>query len=135
MLSVVGCVVVCVVVVLKEEREGQGERFQAMTCTGGASMLWTALHLCAEPMSEAAENPSPVSSGVLVTVRLYVYSNKGYSVFGKLYESADGDNLEFCWAHCLRPKMYYILWYLFTAREWARARCTMAGARRHCWAC
>ena len=94
-LIVVVCVVVCVVVVLKEEREGQGERFQAMTCTGGASMLWTALHLCAEPMSEAAENPSPVSSGVLVTVRLYVYSNKGYSVFGKLYESADGDNARF----------------------------------------
>ena len=42
--------------------------------------------LCAEPMSEAAENPSPVSSGVLVTVELYVYSNKGCycSVFGKL---------------------------------------------------
>ena len=55
----------------KGEREGQGERFQAMTYTGGASMLWTALHLCAEPMSEAAENPSPVSSGVLVTVKLY----------------------------------------------------------------
>ena len=91
-LEMVVCVVVCVVVVLKEEREGQGERFQAMTCTGGASMLWTALHLCAEPTSEAAENPSPVSSGVLVTVRLYVYSNKRYSVFGKLYESADGDN-------------------------------------------
>ena len=85
MLNGVVCVVVCVVVVVKEEREGQGERFQAMTCTGDASMLWTALHLCAEPMSEAAENPSPVSSGVLVTVKLYVYSNKGYSVFGKLY--------------------------------------------------
>ena len=95
MLEVVVCVVGCVVVVLEEEREGQGERFQAMTCTGGASMLWTALRLCAEPMSEAAENPSPVSSGVLVTVKLYVYSNKGYSVFGKLYESADGDNA-FC---------------------------------------
>ena len=87
-LEMVVYVVVCVVVVLKEEREGQGERFQAMTCTGGASMPWTALHLCAEPMSEAAENPSPVSSGVLVTVRLYVYSNKRcfeYSVFGKLH--------------------------------------------------
>ena len=47
-------------------------------------MLWTALHLCAEPMSEAAENPSPVSSGVLVTVKLYVYSNKGYSVFVRI---------------------------------------------------
>ena len=60
-LEVVVCVVVCVVVLWKGEREGQGERFQAMTCTGGASMLWTALHLCAEPMSEAAENPSRVS--------------------------------------------------------------------------
>ena len=79
-LEVVVCVVVCVVVLWKGEREGHGERFQAMTYIGGASMLWTALHLCAEPMSEAVENPSPVSSGVLVTVKLYVYANKGYSV-------------------------------------------------------
>ena len=37
---------------------------------------WTTLNPCAEPTCEAAENPSPVSSGVLVTVKSMIYSNK-----------------------------------------------------------
>ena len=35
---------------------------------------WTTPNPCAEPMCEAAENPSPVSSGVLVTVGSMIYS-------------------------------------------------------------
>ena len=54
---------------------------------------WTTLNPCAEPMREAAENPSHVSSGVLVTVKSMIYSNKRYSVFGNLCKQADGDNL------------------------------------------
>ena len=66
----------CVVVVLKEEMEGGGEWFRAMTRMVGVSQSWAALDPCAEPTSEAAENPSPVSSGVLVTVKCVIYSNE-----------------------------------------------------------
>ena len=38
-------------------------------------------------------NLSPVSSGVLVTVKSMIYSNKEYSVFGNLCKTTDGDNL------------------------------------------
>ena len=80
------CVMVVwnVVVVLKEEREGEGEWFRAMTRMEGVSQSWATLDPCAEPTCEAAENPSPVSSGVLVTVKSAIYSNKRYSVFGNL---------------------------------------------------
>ena len=57
-------VVVCMVEVLKEEREGRREWFRAMTRMVGVSQSWAALDPCAEPMGEAAENSSPVSSGV-----------------------------------------------------------------------
>ena len=67
---------------------------------------WTTPNPCAEPMCEAAENLSTVSSGVLVTVKSIIYSNKEYklrlhynkeysyrySVFGNLCKQADGDN-------------------------------------------
>ena len=53
---------------------------------------WTTPNPCAEPMCEAAENPSPVSSCVLVIVKSMIYSNKRYSVFGNLSKKADGDN-------------------------------------------
>ena len=80
------------VVVVKEEREGEGEWLRAMTRMGGGSKSWAALDPCAEPTCEAAENPSPVSSGVLVTVTSMIYANKGYSVFGNVCKKADGDN-------------------------------------------
>ena len=53
---------------------------------------WTTPNPCAKPMCEAAENPSPVSSGVLVTVKSMIYSNydKRYSVFGNMCKT-DGD--------------------------------------------
>ena len=54
-------VMVCVVVLLMEEMEGRGEWHRAVTRIGGGSKPWAALNLCAEPMCEAAENPSPVS--------------------------------------------------------------------------
>ena len=54
---------------------------------------WTTPNPCAEPTCEAAENPSPVSSGVLVAVKSMIYPNKRYSVFGNLSKKADGDNL------------------------------------------
>ena len=53
---------------------------------------WTTLNPCAEPMCEAAENLSHVSSGVLVTVKSMIYSNERYSVFGNMCKQADGDN-------------------------------------------
>ena len=53
---------------------------------------WTTLNPCAEPLCEAAENPSPVSSVVLVTVKSIIYSNKRYSVFGNMCKKTDGDN-------------------------------------------
>ena len=56
---------------------------------------WTTLNPCAEPMCEAAENLSHVSSGVLVTVKSMIYSNEEYSVFGNLCKKAAGDNREF----------------------------------------
>ena len=47
-------------------------------------------------MCGAAENPSPVPSGVLVTVKSMIYSNnKRYSVFGNVCKKTDGDNLFF----------------------------------------
>ena len=83
------------VVVVKEEREGEGEWLRAMTRMGGGSKSWAALDLCAEPTCETAENPSPVSSGVLVTIKSMIYSNnKGYSVFGNMCKQADGDNAD-----------------------------------------
>ena len=54
---------------------------------------WTTPNPCAEPMCEAAENLSPVSSGVLVTVKSMICPNKEYSVFGNLCKQADGDNI------------------------------------------
>ena len=93
MVVVYVMVVVCMVVVLKEEMEGGGEWFRAMTRMVGVSQSWAALDPCAEPASEAAENPSPVSSGVLVTVKSAIYSNKRYRVFGNMCKQADGDNL------------------------------------------
>ena len=42
----------------------------------GVSQSWAALDPSAEPMGEAAENSSPVSSGVLVTVKSVIYSMK-----------------------------------------------------------
>ena len=54
---------------------------------------WATLNPFAEPMCEAAENPSPVSSGVVVAVRSTIYSNKRYSGFGNMCEKTDGDNL------------------------------------------
>ena len=67
-----------------------------MTRMGGGSKSWAALNPCAESTCEAAENPSPASSGVLVTVKSMVYSNKRYSVFGNtrndVCKKADGDN-------------------------------------------
>ena len=86
-------VVVCVVVVVKEEMEGGGEWLRAMTRMKGGSQSWATLDPCAELTSEAAENSSPVSSGVLVTVKSVIYSNEGHSVFGNLCKKADGDNL------------------------------------------
>ena len=56
---------------------------------------WTTPNPCAEPMCEAAENLSTVSSGVLVTVKSMIYSNKRYSVFGNMCKQADGDNVIF----------------------------------------
>ena len=93
-MMVVVCVmvVVCMVVVLKEEMEGGGEWFRAMARMVGVSQSRAALYPCAEPMCEAAENLSHVSSGVLVTVKSMIYSNKEYSVFGNLCKQADGDN-------------------------------------------
>ena len=72
-----------------EGREGRGgEWLRAMTRMGGGSKSWAALDLCAGPTCEAAENPSPVSSGVLVTVKSMVYSNKGYSVFWQYVQAS-----------------------------------------------
>ena len=56
--------------------KGGGEWFRAMTRMVGASQSWAALDPCAEPNGEAAENSSPVSSGVLVTVKSVIYSMK-----------------------------------------------------------
>ena len=64
MVVVYRMVVVCMVEVLKEERKGGREWFRAMTRMVGVSQSWAALDPCAEPMGEAAENSSPVSSGV-----------------------------------------------------------------------
>ena len=52
-------VVVCMVEVLKEEREGRREWFRAMTRMVGVSQSWAALYPCAEPTCEAAEKPLP----------------------------------------------------------------------------
>jgi len=52
-------VVVCMVEVLKEEREGRREWFRAMTRMVGVSQSWAALYPCAEPKCEAAEKPLP----------------------------------------------------------------------------
>ena len=77
-----------------EGRDGRGgEWFRAMTRMEGVSQPWATLDPCAEPTCEAAENPSPVSSGVLVTVKSMIYSNKRYSVFGNMCKQGDGDNL------------------------------------------
>ena len=84
MVMVYRMVVVCMVEVLKEERKGGREWFRAMTRMVGVSQSWAAPDPCAEPMGEAAEDPSPASSGVLVTVKSMIYSNKRYSVFGNL---------------------------------------------------
>ena len=54
-------VVVCMVEVLKEEREGRREWFRAMTRMVGVSQSWAALYPCAEPTCEAAEKTSPTS--------------------------------------------------------------------------
>ena len=55
---------------------------------------WATLNPCAGPVCEAAENLPHDSSGVLVTVKSMIYSNKRYSVFGNLSKKADGDNMQ-----------------------------------------
>ena len=77
-----------------EGREGRRGRLVSGNEAHGEAgpEYWTTLNPCAEPMCEAAENPSPVSSGVLVTVKSMIYSKKRYSVFGNLSKKADGDN-------------------------------------------
>ena len=79
--------------VLKEEMKGGGEWFRAMTHMVGVSQSWAALYPCAGPTCKAAGNLSHVSSGVLVTVKSMIYSNKEYCVFGNLCKKADGDNV------------------------------------------
>ena len=63
---------------------------------------WTTPNPCAEPMCEAAESPSPVSSGVLVTVKSMIYSNKGYccSVLNKARNSFETEQTQRFWQYC-----------------------------------
>ena len=80
-----------------EGREGRRGRMVSGNDAHGEAgpEYWTTPNPCAEPMCEAAENPSPVSSGVLVTVKSMIYSNKRYSVFGNMCKKTDGDNYEY----------------------------------------
>ena len=58
--------------VLKEGREA-GRVASGNDAHGRWVQMWAALYPCAEPTCEAVENPSPVSSGVLVTVKSMIY--------------------------------------------------------------